>query len=149
MPRPTTCAADGWSVSYTTGWSVPGGMARLNVRRPSGRDALSTRRGDHDCRVFPSCEAASAFAVERGYSAQHFRADKGTFKSVCRSDLRAIMRRARKQIDQAVLPAEVVGIADEVRHEAMALGADVLMALSWSNGVYTMARRLRPGFLPS
>lgn len=149
MSRPVSCAAGGWCVSHTTGANVPGGGARLSVFRLSGRDALSYRRGDHDGRWFPSSEAAAAFTLERGYCAPHLRQDVGTFKLVHRVALRRIMLRARVRLDLAMVPAEVVDVADAVKREVLALGCGVLMPLAWSNGVYTMARRLRPGLFAS
>lgn len=145
MSRSMQCAAPGWNSGCTTGTGIPG--ARLSVFRPRG--GLRFQRGDHDGRLFPSAEAASAFALQRGYSVVYRDAGLGTFKRVHRVALRAIMRRARAAVLAAPDGRAVVAAADAVKLEVLALGGDVLRPLAWSNGVYSMARRLRPGSLAS
>lgn len=63
MTETQTVARDGWSVSTTTGSGIEGAV--LHVRKRRG-DRMPG--GDHDGRIFPSSDAAFAWAFEHGYT---------------------------------------------------------------------------------
>lgn len=69
----TTVTQGDWSVGCMTGSSISGAVLHVNrhIKTPTGRYVI--KPGDHDGKSFPTSDAAYAFALDKGYTQQHFR----------------------------------------------------------------------------
>lgn len=130
-----------WFVSFRT--CGAGSAVTLSVHRPRPGREHEHISGDHDGRLFPTVDAAEAFAVVHGYL-QPYRRAHAPLKAQHRVWSRGLGRRIRRLLALCGDRADVSDLAELQRERARRLGFDVLQSLIYANGTYAAADRLRP-----
>lgn len=139
-----TVTADGWFVSRTITYE-PGAPKGGTLSVHKGRwNGAKTRLGDWDGKTFQSDDEYERFCLEHGYLQRYYRVEHAIFRRVFRRKLEVFGAVWHHRIMHAESRKRVIEIADRAKAMVNKWSGNPLLACTWANGVYMMARRLRP-----